>query len=110
MALISPAVWTYFIVAALHISVIQQSGYHDHASACDIAVCTATFSTKVLTEFTTSYVPAFIRQLAANMTASQQLDVELLAFLSTVEDNRSPEWYQSALIIILGRMEVVTQE
>ena len=47
--------------------------------------------------------------MAANMTASQQLDVDLLTFLSTVEDSRSPEWHQSALTI-LGHMEVVTHE
>jgi len=46
--------------------------------------------------------------MAANMTASQQLDADLLTFLSTVED-RSPEWQQSALNI-LAHMEVVTHE
>ena len=120
MSLVSPTVWTQIIVAAVHISVFFV------AISCIAArmyfraypdimfmrwLATLLFAQQLSVQDFSQRLRRFTSQhsfdsMAANMTASQQLDAELRIFLATVEDNRSPDWLQSA-DSIFRHMEVV---
>ena len=120
MSLVSPTVWTHIIAAAVHISAffvavsciaarMHFRAYHDIMFMRWLA--TLLFAQQLSVQDFSQRLRRFTSQhsfdsMAANMTASQQLDAELRIFLATVEDNRSADWLQSAHSI-LGHMEVV---